>query len=49
MTGVIQGPGPMAVIYGDDLPCGRCGKTHPLEAGDETREMIAAFVRDVAR
>ncbi|MBZ4415995.1 PAAR-like domain-containing protein [Myxococcus sp. RHSTA-1-4] len=49
MTGIIQAPGMMAVIYGDDKPCGRCGKTHPLEAGAETLEMIRTLFKAVRK
>lgn len=46
MTGIIQASGVMTVIYGDDIPCSLCGKTHPLEAGEETQTAIAAlFIR----
>ncbi|GEL75586.1 PAAR-like domain-containing protein [Myxococcus virescens] len=41
MTGIIQASGVMAVIYGDDIPCSLCGKTHPLEAGEETQTTIS--------
>ncbi|WP_426755624.1 PAAR-like domain-containing protein [Myxococcus sp. Y35] len=41
MTGIIQASGVMTVIYGDDIPCALCGKTHPLEAGEETQTAIA--------
>ncbi|QRK09817.1 DUF4150 domain-containing protein [Archangium violaceum] len=44
MTGIIQASGVMAVIYGDDAPCGLCGKTHPLEAGEETQTAIATLL-----
>ncbi|WIG93585.1 PAAR-like domain-containing protein [Myxococcus sp. SDU36] len=43
MTGIIQASGVMSVIYGDDIPCSLCGKTHPLEAGEETQTAIAAL------
>lgn len=49
MTGVIQKPGAMTVIYGDDQPCGRCGKTHPLGAGKETLEMIRTLTKALKR
>ncbi|GEL73175.1 PAAR-like domain-containing protein [Myxococcus virescens] len=46
MTGIIQASGVMTVIYGDDIPCSLCGKTHPLEAGEEAQTVIAAlFIR----
>ncbi|QRK08423.1 DUF4150 domain-containing protein [Archangium violaceum] len=47
MTGIIQASGVMAVIYGDDLPCGLCGNTHPLEAGEETQTAISAVFERV--
>ncbi|WNZ61751.1 DUF4150 domain-containing protein [Myxococcus sp. MxC21-1] len=43
MTGIIQASGVMTVIYGDDISCSLCGKTHPLEAGEETQTAIAAL------
>ena len=49
MTGIIQAPGMMTVIYGDDQPCGRCGKTHPLEAGNETLGMIRTLTKALRR
>ena len=49
MTGILQAPGMMVVIYGDDKPCGRCGKTHPLEAGAETLEMIRTLFKAVRK
>jgi hypothetical protein len=39
----------MAVIYGDDKPCGRCGKTPPLEAGKETLTMIRTVFKAVKK
>ncbi|TQF13869.1 DUF4150 domain-containing protein [Myxococcus llanfairpwllgwyngyllgogerychwyrndrobwllllantysiliogogogochensis] len=47
MTGLIQNAKVVAVTYGDDKPCGRCGKTHPLEAGAETLDMIRALTKAV--
>jgi uncharacterized Zn-binding protein involved in type VI secretion len=47
MTGIIQASGVMTVIYGDDMPCGLCGKTHPLEAGEETQTAIATLFERV--
>ncbi|TQF15280.1 DUF4150 domain-containing protein [Myxococcus llanfairpwllgwyngyllgogerychwyrndrobwllllantysiliogogogochensis] len=47
MTGIIQASGTMTVIYGDDIPCSLCGKTHPLEAGEETQTAIAALFEEV--
>ena len=49
MTGIIQASGVMTVIYGDDMPCGLCGKTHPLEAGEETQAAIAILFERVQR
>ena len=49
MTGVIHASGEMTVIYGDDKPCGRCGKTHPLEAGDETLKMMRTLTKALRR
>jgi len=49
MTGIIQASGVMTVIYGDDMPCGLCGKTHPLEAGEETQTAIAMLFERVQR
>jgi uncharacterized Zn-binding protein involved in type VI secretion len=49
MTGIIQASGVMTVIYGDDMPCGLCGKTHPLEAGEETQTAIATLFERVQR
>lgn len=43
MTGIIQASGVMTIIYGDDIPCSLCGKTHPLEAGEETQAAIATL------
>lgn len=40
MTGIVQMAKVVSVTYGDDKPCGRCGKTHPLEAGEESLKMI---------
>jgi hypothetical protein len=40
MTGIVQMAKVVAVTYGDDKPCGKCGKTHPLDAGSESLEMI---------
>ncbi|MBU8901085.1 DUF4150 domain-containing protein, partial [Corallococcus sp. M34] len=47
MTGILQSSGAMAVIYGDDIPCSLCGKTHPLEAGEETQTAIGALFERV--
>ncbi len=49
MTGVIHASGEMTVIYGDDKPCGRCGKTHPLEAGPETLKMMRTLMSALRR
>ncbi len=49
MTGVIHASGEMTVIYGDDKPCGRCGKTHPLEAGPETLEMMRTLLKGLRK
>jgi hypothetical protein len=49
MTGILQAPGGMMVIYGDDTPCGRCGKMHPLEAGAETLEMMRTLLKAVRK
>jgi uncharacterized Zn-binding protein involved in type VI secretion len=49
MTGVIHASGEMTVIYGDDKPCGRCGKTHPLEAGPETLKMMRTLMKALRR
>ena len=49
MTGVIHASGEMTVIYGDDKPCRRCGKTHPLEAGDKTLEMVRTLMKGLRR
>lgn len=40
MSGIVQMAKVVSVTYGDDKPCGRCGKPHPLEAGDESLKMI---------
>ncbi len=49
MTGIIQAPGVMAVIYGDDKPCKECGKTHPLEAGEETLKTIEMLFTELKK
>lgn len=49
MTGIIQKPGNLEVIYGDDAPCTSCGKTHPLEAGKDTLMMIRTLYRTLQR
>jgi len=49
MTGIIQASGVMAVIYGDDAPCGLCGKTNPLEAGAEAQTAIATMFERVQK
>ncbi|ABF89517.1 hypothetical protein MXAN_1813 [Myxococcus xanthus DK 1622] len=45
MTGIIQASGVMTVIYGDDIPCSRCGKEHPLGAGEATQKAIATLFK----
>jgi hypothetical protein len=35
MTGVVQGPGGILVLYGDDAPCQKCNKTHPGIPADQ--------------
>lgn len=46
MTGVMQAPGVMKVIYGDDLLCDKCKKdTHPISAGPETRSTIHQLLK----
>lgn len=47
MTGIIQASGVMTVIYGDDIPCALCGKTHPLEAGEEAQTVITKLFERV--
>lgn len=49
MTGIIQASGVMTVIYGDDIPCSLCGKTHPLGAGVETQAAIARLFERLQR
>ncbi|OJH39127.1 PAAR-like domain-containing protein [Cystobacter ferrugineus] len=49
MSGIVQMAKVVSVTYGDDKPCGRCGKTHPLEAGVETLEMIRTLFKAVRK
>lgn len=41
MTGVLQPPGAMTFIYGDDEKCDNCGKTHPVPEGAEVGACLA--------
>lgn len=49
MTGIIQNNNLVMVTYGDDKPCERCGKLHPLNAGDETLQTIRALFKALRR
>jgi hypothetical protein len=46
MTGVIQAPGSMLLLYGDDQPCSKCHKTHK---GVPATEEVKASVADLFR
>jgi hypothetical protein len=47
MTGVLQAPNPMVVIYGDDIECPVCTKTHPVQEGLETGAALGAVFKSL--
>jgi hypothetical protein len=47
MTGVIQGPGPMTFIYGDDAPCPLCEQTHPIPEGEEVGACLSKVFKNL--